>query len=69
MRIFRRTRRTDATLSKAMHSTASWDALDEQDITVLLSICESEMLDDPYTNRAVYLAALIDKLEERLLEL
>jgi len=42
---------------------ATRDGLDEQDYTVLLSLCEEAMLDEPYTNRAVYLCRLIDKLE------
>ena len=49
--------------------TATSVPLDEQDYTVLLSLCEEAMLDEPYTNRAVYLARLIDILEERLLQL
>ena len=48
---------------------ATEPALDVQDYTVLLSLCESAMLDEPYTNRAVFLAALIDRLETQLLAL
>jgi len=66
MRLFRRTRTTQP---EASHPTATRDALDEQDYTVLLSLCEEAMLDEPYTNRAIFLARLIDRLEERLLAL
>jgi len=64
MRLFRRTRTTQA---EASPPTATRDALDEQDYTVLLSLCEDAMLDEPYTNRAVYLCRLIDKLEAEML--
>jgi len=66
MRLFRRTNTTQA---EASHPTATRDALDEQDYNVLLSLCEEAMLDEPYTNRAIFLARLIDRLEERLLAL
>ena len=38
--------------------------LDEQDVAVLLSLCEQAMEDEPYTNRAVFLSALMDRLED-----
>ncbi len=69
MRLFDRLRRPDTTESRRIHPTALQPVLDEQDYTVLLSLCEEAMLDEPYTNRAVYLCRLIDKLEVEMLAL
>lgn len=65
----RKEERTKSTDSEGSSYTASEPSLNEQDYTVLISLCEQAMLDEPYTTRAVFLSALMDRLEERLLAL
>jgi len=69
MRLFRLVMDALSTKPKRVAPEPSWPVLDEQDYTVLLSLCEEAMLDEPYTNRAVFLARVIDRLEERLMAL
>ena len=47
--------------------TATSPVLDEQDVEVLIGLCEAAMDEEPYTNRAVFLCRLIDKLEAWML--
>ena len=64
MRMFRRTRPTE---DERIDPTASGCPLDDQDIEVLIGLCETAMDEEPYTNRAVFLCRLIDKLEAWML--
>ena len=66
---FRWFRRTDPTVIKVSAPEPSWPVLDGQDIEVLIGLCEAAMDEEPYTNRAVYLCRLIDKLEVWMLAL
>jgi len=56
-------RRTDPTFIKVIDPTASHPVLSDQECETLIALCEQAMDEDPYTNRAVYLCRLIDKLE------
>jgi len=60
-------RRRDTTEARRIHPTATSARLDEQDVEVLISLCETAMEEEPYTNRAVFLCRLIDKLEDWML--
>jgi len=60
-------RRPNPTQVVRIDSTPSGVALDEQDVEVLIGLCESAMDEAPYTNRAVFLCRLIDKLEDWML--
>jgi len=60
MRMFRR---TDTTPVERIAPTASHPVLDGQECEMLIALCEAAMDEEPYTNRAVYLCRLIDKLE------
>ncbi len=56
-----------STKGKETAPTASGVPLDEQDVEVLIGLCEAAMEEEPYTNRAVFLCRLIDKLEDWML--
>ena len=67
MRRFRFPRLSSHTQPETIEPTASWPPLDDQDVEVLISLAESAMEEEPYTNRAVFLCRLIDKLEDWML--
>jgi len=59
--------RTNPTQVVRIDSMPSGVALDDQDVEVLIGLCEQAMDEEPYTNRAVFLCRLIDKLEDWVL--
>ena len=69
MRLPRRFKPQDPTEVERIAPTASVPPLDGQDYEVLIGLCETAMDEEPYTNRAMHLCRLIDKLEEAMLAL
>jgi len=58
---------TDTTQGERIAPTASEPVLNSQELETLIALCEEAMTESPYTNRAVYLCRLIDKLEVEML--